>query len=305
MLMGINSLVFSLIRVFLRGLLPSEWFEVDYWLTYLQSDELLLPALDLDPDRAWSYLLGGLFLLFLYTVVFWVIVTVAEGGIIGAVNDESAGRRARMGSALGHGFRLLGRFAAIDAAVFLPLFIWLLIMLFVGMIDTFLVGFLTVQGQADAGTAVAIFTIGWACVLILGCLIPPIALISLWYRTLAFRDAAVLDHSVREAMRHTRQVLRQHVGELIGLTAFLYGVGYMLSWLTSLLSWPILALTAVPLAAGFSSAAGVLAMILNLLITLLVAFLKGILHAFTAVAWTIAYRRLTIEKVHTLRIDEE
>ncbi|MBX3061268.1 MAG: hypothetical protein KF770_32835, partial [Anaerolineae bacterium] len=64
-------------------------------------------------------------------------------------------------------------------------------------------------------------------------------------------------------------------------------------WLFSLLTLPILALTAVPLAAGSSSLAGILAAGLNVLISLLVALLKGVVHAFTAVAWTLAYRQLT------------
>lgn len=293
LLMGINGLVFSLLRLFVRPLLPGQWFELDYWLSLTQSG-VVLPALSLEPGQLWRYILGGSILLFVYTVVFWVVVTMAEGAIIGTALEEADGRAPRLGHVTHLALGYLGRFAAIDAAVFLPLFILMLVMLAVALLSTVVIAYLTLQTDTDARTAVTVFTVGWLCVLSLGCCIPPLTIGAIWYRTLAFRDAAVLNHGVREAMRHTRRVIRRHFGEFIALTALLYGLNYLLGWLLGLLSWPILALTAVPLATGITWVGGVLAVGLNLLVILLAALVQGMVHAFIAVAWTLAYREMTM-----------
>lgn len=166
-------------------------------------------------------------------------------------------------------------------------------MMAVALVDTLFLAYLTLQTEATATTAVTIYVVGWLCVLGLGCCIPPLTLVLIWYRTLAFRDAAILGHGVREAMQHTRQVIRQRWGELLALTVILVGLSYILNWLLGFLTLPVLALTAVPLTAGSSSLAGILATGLNVLLSLLVALLKGVVHAFTAVAWTLAYRELS------------
>jgi len=294
MLMGINSLVFNLIRPFLRSFLPSQWFEMEYWLNLAQSDNITPPDFSsLTSDTFGLYLLGSVLVLFFYVVVFWVIVTVAEGAIIGATFEDQRLRPLTFSTSLRLGFSYLKRFAAIDAAVFFPLFLWMLFMTIIGLIDTIAVGYMTLQTEAESSTVISVFVLGWLCVFALSCFIIPITLISIWYRTLAFRDAAILDHGVREAMRHTRQVIRQNFGDFLVMTVIIYGLSYVTGWLLSFLSLPILALTAVPLATGLSSISGILASGANLFITLLIALLRGILHAFTAVAWTIGYRQLT------------
>lgn len=292
--MGLNGLMFSLARLFLRPLLPNQWFDLNYWLSLVQGNAAL-PALNLEPGQLGRYFLGGSILLFVYVVLFWLVVTVAEGAIIGATIEEAAGRSARLGQAVNLGTGYLPRFAAIDAAVFLPPFVLMLVMLAVALADTAFLAYLALQTNADANTVVTVFVLGWLCVLALGCCLPPLTMGAIWYRALAFRDAAVLDHGVRQAMRHTRQVIRASLGPLLALTVFLYGLSYLLGWLSGLLTIPVLALTAVPLATGFSSIGGFVAGTLHLLIALLVAFLKGLVYAFTAVAWTLAYRQLTVD----------
>ncbi|MCP4363492.1 MAG: hypothetical protein GY796_36285 [Chloroflexi bacterium] len=294
LLMGINGLMFSLMRVFLRSLLPEQWFDAEQWLTFLQTGNIPLPTLNWEAADLWPLLISGSVALFVYVVVFWLVVTVAEGAVIGAVNVEAESRPSTLSHSIHLGISYLKRFAAIDAAVFLPLFIWMLILLLLAVLDTITVGYMTLQTDTEPRTAMTVFALGWLCVLSLSCFIIPITLVSIWYRTLAFRDAAVLDHGVRQAMKHTRQVIRQHAGELIALTVILYGLGTVLNWVFGLLSLPLLALTAVPLAAGLTSFGGFVAAALNLTMTLLVALLKGMVAAFTAVVWTLAYREMTI-----------
>ncbi len=303
--MGINSLVFSLARPFLRGLFPAHWFEIDYWLNIVQSGNLPAADFALNIDRLGTYLLVGSIGLFVYVVIFWVVVTVSEGAIIGSTNEYAQTRPSSFSRALRLGLGYLKRFAAIDAAVFLPLFLWLVFMVIIALINTIGIAYLSLQTTTETNTIIGIYVVGWLCVLFLGCLIIPISFISVWFRTLAFRDAAILDHGVRESIRHTRQAIKQNFGVILVMTIILYGLSYLLGWLLSFLSLPLAALTAVPLATGLTSFSGLLAAGANLLISLLVAFLKGILHAFTAVAWTLTYRRLTIEQVYRVQIAED
>ncbi|HRQ42034.1 MAG TPA: hypothetical protein PLD25_29290 [Chloroflexota bacterium] len=293
LLMGINGLVVGLVRPFLRTAIPEQWLSLEYWLAMLQSGSFQLPTISLTTAELWRYVLWGSVALFVYVVLFWVIVTVAEGAIIGAAHEEAERRPSRLGHSVRLGLSYLPRFAAIDAAVFLPVFLLLLLMMAVALADTAVIAYLTLQTQTETSTVITIYALGWLCVLGLGCCIPPLTLVLIWYRTLAFRDAAILGHGVRESLRHTRQVIRQHFGVLLALAVLLYGLSYVLGWLFSLLTLPVLALTAVPLAAGSSSLAGILATGLNVLLSLLVALLKGVVHAFTAVAWTLAYRELS------------
>lgn len=293
LLMGINGLVVGLARPFLRTAVPDQWLNLAYWLDMLQSGSFQLPAINLTPSQMWGYVLVGSLALFVYVVLFWVIVTVAEGAIIGAAYEEAEARPSHLGRSVRFGIGYLPRFAAIDAAVFLPIFLLLLLMMMVALADTAVIAYLTLQTQTETSTVITIYALGWLCVLALGCCIPPLTIVLVWYRTLAFRDAAILGHGVREALRHTRQVIRQHFGELLALAVLLYGLSYVLGWLFSLLTLPVLALTAVPLAAGITSPLGFVAAATNLLLSLLVALLKGMVHAFTAVAWTLAYRELS------------
>lgn len=293
LLMGINGLVVGLARPFLRTTVPEQWLSLEYWLEMVQSGTFQLPTMNLTTAELWRYVLWGSLALFVYVVLFWVIVTVAEGAIIGAAQEEAEARPSHLGRSVRLGIGYLPRFAAIDAAVFLPIFLLLLLMMMVALADTAVIAYLTLQTQTETSTVITIYALGWLCVLALGCCIPPLTIVLVWYRTLAFRDAAILGHGVREALRHTRQIIRQHFGELLALAVLLYGLSYVLGWLFSLLTLPVLALTAAPLAAGTTSPLGFVAAVTNLLLSLLVALLKGMVHAFTAVAWTLAYRELS------------
>ncbi|MBX3061007.1 MAG: hypothetical protein KF770_31500, partial [Anaerolineae bacterium] len=234
LLMGINGLVVGLARPFLRTAVPAQWLSPEHWLEMVQSGRFLLPAMNLTTAELWRYVLWGSLALFVYVVLFWVIVTVAEGAIIGAVTEEGEARPSHLGRSVRLGINYLPRFAAIDAAVFLPVFLLLLLMMAVALVDTAVIAYLTLQTQTETSTVITIYALGWLCVLALGCCIPPLTFVLIWYRTLAFRDAAILGHGVRESLRHTRQVIRQHFGELLALAVLLYGLSYVLGWLFSL-----------------------------------------------------------------------
>lgn len=287
LLLGINGLAFSLMRVFARAWLPAQWLDMAYWLELLSTDPATLMSWPM-PDLAVvsRYAGVGIVALFVYVIGFWLVVTVAEGGVITAVLAERNGQSVTFGGALRGGFGLLGRFAGIDAAVFLPWFVVALLAMLLAL--AVMVATLAIATQDVAVQwVVTFYVVGLLCVVPLGCLLLPLGMASTWYRNLAFRDAAVLHHGVRVAVRHTWVVVRAHLGDVLVLTALLLGVGYVVRYAVGFLSVPLLALTAVALLSG------PLLTLLNVLVTLLIALLKGMVLVFTAVAWTLAYWEIT------------
>lgn len=290
LLVGLNGLVVGVGRLLLRPLLPPEWLQIEYWLGLIENPQSAAPmTLNLNPTP----LLLGLVLLFVYVTLLWLIMTLAEGGIIATAVGQTEQQPLTGGQALRRSLGYLGRFAAIDALVFFPLFILMLIILAVGFVDTALLAYLTLQTQTETATAVAVYVVGWAIMLGLSCCMIPLTIGGSWYRRLGFVDAALHQHGPKQAIRHVWQVVRQRWGELVALTVILYGLDFVLGWLFSFLTLPVVLLTAVPLATGLLSFTGFLAASLNLLVLLLVAFLKGMVHAVVIVVWTLAYYRLS------------
>ena len=74
---GINGLASGLLRLFLRPLLPETWFDPQWWLDRAQSGEMTFPTLDFSMQTWGMVSLGGVFTIFLYVVVFWIVVTVS------------------------------------------------------------------------------------------------------------------------------------------------------------------------------------------------------------------------------------
>jgi len=189
------------------------------------------------------------------------------------------------------GFRLLARFIAIDALVFLPWFLLalLILLLFGGIVIGF--GLAAVQGGED--TAVPFLLIGLACILPLSCLLIPLSYASIIFRSLAFRDAALQKHSARLAIHHTWQQVRKHVGTVIILIFFIAGgvgtINLLLNWTMI----PLAALLAVPQATGIFTLPGMGAVLVVCLFLLLILLLKAILHALSATIWTLAYQKIS------------
>ena len=288
LLMGISHLISDILRLVLKLSLPAEWLDVDVWsdqLFALQSGDPLPDFFDFGslPENLFGYLAAGIVVLMVAVLVYWIIVTVAEGGIIGAVNLLETEDPADLGQSLQLGVGWLKRFVAIDALVFFPWFIIALVGMLVVSVALVASLFMALQ-DAAMEAVITVYGLGIACGALLGCLLIPIGAVSIWYRGLAFRDTAILDHGVKQATRHPWQIIKQNFGDILLLTIFLGGIKYLVGWGLSLLSLSSLAVTIL--------GDGLLAISGNILLLGLATVLRAVLTAFTATAWTIGYREL-------------
>ncbi len=229
-----------------------------------------------------TWLLSGTAVLFIISTAYWLAAAIAQGAIIGAVIDLDAERPSTFRLAARQGWGYLGRFIAIDALVFFPLFLLLLLLMLLVMGGILAIAYLSFQG-GGVKEVTAVLAIGLICLLPLTCLLFPIGLLTSAFRTLAFRDTAVCQTGARESIRHTGQIIRRQWGNVLILLALLWGIQYLPGLLLSLLTMGLGAVTAVsPALTGW----------LGWLVAGVTAVPLAILHAYSAAAWTLAYQEL-------------
>ncbi len=240
-----------------------------------------------EPDALLSWLLGGTAVLFVISIGYWLLVTVAQGAMIGAVIDWEGERPSSLRLALRHGVGLLGRFIAIDTLVFFPLFILSLALLLLATGGLLSIAYASMQGSSIE-SVMKTMTVGVFCMLPFLLLLIPVGMATSVYRTLAFRDTAVCGTGVRESIRHTWQVIRRQWGAVLVLALLLWGLqsvpGMLLSVLTALL-------------AAFTAVSPSATIWLSWIVGLGTAVPLAVLHAYIAVVWTLAYTELQSGKV--------
>ncbi|MCA9959872.1 MAG: hypothetical protein KC443_12595 [Anaerolineales bacterium] len=266
--------------VLLHLFIPTDWRNPDFVLAEV---EATLATSTLLLERMGSVLLWGVLLLFLLLIVGWLLFALAEGVIIRAVLDAEDERPVTATHALRGGWPLLGRFVAIDAAVFFPLFLLLLLMLLLlggALISSIIVG----TRQQTTGGFLLPLGVGGLCLLPLLLLLAPLGLLTTVFRGLAFRDTAVYQTGVRDTIRHTWTLTRAHLGPLLIVTGLLWGVKTLFNVALSMVTLPVFTflLPLVTLPRAF-------VLVVSLVAAILLLLLQAILHTFTAVTWTMAY----------------
>ncbi len=251
----------------------------------------------LSPEFSQAFL-NGRFLffllvwLFLAAVVFWLLVTLAEAALIAATLGIVNDRPITVGRALAVGRRFLSRFIAIDALVFLPWFVIALAAMGILAVSVGATAVLATQ-ETTTGALLASLGLGLSCAGLLACLLIPVSFVSVRYRTLAFRDTAVAGGTTRQSVRHTWQVVRRHLAEVIIFLAILWGLNYIFNLLLSLISLPLGLATAVPALLSFSPAGSgptlTLANLVGLGTAVLLAVPQALLFVYVGVVWTLAY----------------
>ena len=234
-------------------------------------------------------IVGGTLALALFFLLVWLAAAWADASLITAVSHPKP-----LSQSMRTGLRLLGRFIAVDALVFLPWFVLALLIMLLFSAAVIGSGLLAVQGRGE--TAVSLITIGLICVVPLSCLLIPVSSLSIIYRLSAFRDAALLNNGARHAVRHTWVVLRQHIGDVLLLVIFVSGGTAILNFVLNWTTIPLAGLMAVPQRSGMLSFAGVGAVLVLVVGLLLVLLLKAILHALASAVWTLAYQRMLEEE---------
>jgi hypothetical protein len=242
------------------------------------------------------FVVWGVPVLFLVVIGFWLVVTLAEGSLISAVLDLEGGRPVTLVRALARGVGLLVRFIAIDTVVFFPLFLLLLLLMILAIAWLLGAVWLSLR-DGTVASLTGFLLLGVICLLPLLCLMLPLTFLTVIYRTLAFRHAAVVGTGIRTSIRQTWHVIRRNVGTLLVLVILLWGLQYLLNLGLNLFIVPSTIGAVVPSLAVFNNdgmlAAGRLAPIaIGLLAGLLVIWLQALAHAFTATVWTLAYEEM-------------
>ena len=213
---GLTAVCFDFLRLFFGTRALGQFQELLRWAQAPQPAPFPIDFNFTDAELARIFI--GFVIVFLVVFLgFWVVATVAEAGIIQTAVNLERGEAVGLGTAVRSGFHWLGRFVAIDALVFFPWFLLALCTILLMIVLLLLVGYLGLN-QAELSSLFAVVGIGLLCVIPLFLLLIPVAWLSFIYRTIAFRDAVLLDHAVRVSVRHTWQVVRRHLSTAVLVT---------------------------------------------------------------------------------------
>jgi hypothetical protein len=249
--------------------------------------ELLLAAEPLSAGEFGRWATAVLLIAFVY----WLLITFAEGGLVGAVlsvQQEGTGQSGLDKTAVFRwGRRLLWRFLTIDAIIFVPPFLLMLLALLIPSGTLMATVWLEPQTVSFEMLALPLL-LGTACGGLLFCLALPLLPLTLLWRTLALRQTAVAvfaeqetTPTIRAAIKQSLYVARTHPVEILILALLLWGVVLTTHLLLSAVTWPIFALLAT-LPVTMSAPLG-------LLLSVLRAILQAIVQAYFIVAWTLGY----------------
>ncbi|MBE2225104.1 MAG: hypothetical protein IAF02_26440 [Anaerolineae bacterium] len=294
---GVTHVISALLQHWFTGYLRQDLLPI---LTNTSPEALLFAEeLPLVQDLAAEFFRGellivGLFWLFLALVGFWLIYTWAEAAIIAGSLHVQKGLPITLKQSLSIGWKFVGKFIAIDALVFFPWFVLALTAMILALIVLLGAVGMATQG-ASMESMMGIMAVGFGCVSLLGCLLLPLGFLTMQFRTLTFRDTAVFGGTIRESVKHTWQVVRANVAAVIILVAIMWGVDYVFGMVTSFITIPMGAITAVSIFNSASATGSSLVSFLSLFVALLLAFPKALLYVFIGIAWTLAYLDLSKE----------
>ena len=279
---GLNGLLFELVRLFFGAQLAAQFSSLLAWAQ--QPQPAPLPSnLDFTQTELGQYFFGFVILLFVQFIGFWMIATIAEASIVHTVSNLEENEATRFGKALRAGLRLLGRFLAIDAAVFFPWFLLALTVMLLMIVVILAIGYLGLN-NADLEQIFTVLIIATLCFIPLLLLLLPLAWVSFVYRTLAFRDAVVLNHSIRQSIKHTWAVVRANLGTAVLVTLLMMAVKSIGNWIVSLLSLPVYA------GLAYLGGESILGHVMGVGVALITAVISGVVYAYVATAWTITYK---------------
>jgi hypothetical protein len=216
-------------------------------------------------------------------------------------------RQVTFGQALRRGWRLLGRFIAIDSLLFLPIFILFLALLLVSFGG--LIGLVAVatQGVATPSDILAVLGVTSAAATAIICLILPVGILTALMRIVAFRKAAVDDMTPGNSIIHAWRLIRSNLFSIGFLGLLLVAFRYLLGTPFRLISFVLTAMSASPWLATYIDFPADLSMIsafagiLGLVVAILAGLLKALVYAFVSSSWTLGYLELTTAVRQTRR----
>jgi hypothetical protein len=240
-------------------------------------------------------LIGGVLLIFLAVLTFWLLSAIADGGLIVAVRAIEQGRPLRLAESISAGIGLIGRFIGIDTVLFLPLFLLALALMLVGMGGLGGLVLAATRPGAQIGDLLLVVGLSTAVSLPIVLLMLITGAIVLVLRSLAFRAAALEGLNTGQSIRRSWHLLRNKLLPITLLALVLWA-------LRSLVGMPLrivtLALVAADLGQFFLAASNPaqsggefswLLAIAGLIVALLSGLVAGVMHAYGSASWTMAY----------------
>lgn len=234
----------------------------------------------------------------LVSLALWVISVIAQGGLIGGVQQIEEEGNTTFGQAWSAGARNFWRLFGLSLLLVLP--VLLLLIIFAALFGVALVPIITAAIRGDesilskaANSAFALICGGGT----LGCVGLLYAIIAAALRTFGERAIVLEQKGVIDAVSRGWEVFRGNLGNIILLALLMLVVsivvGFVIAIVSGLLSAPAL-ITAI-LSVGNEGGAGSLALggFTLVLVAIVAAVINAIFAAFSSAVWTLAYRQFT------------
>jgi hypothetical protein len=235
-------------------------------------------------------------LLFLLSVVFFVLTFAAQGGLVHLVNEAEERRPVRAGDGWRVGFRLWGRVFLLDFIVGVPILVIVVVfaVIFGASIVSLAAGGANFENAAAVATAGIGAGIGGICcgaaLLVIASfayslIVGPVSQVALRYAVLEDRGAW---ESLKTGWRDfwaKRGAFMMFVA--LWLASMVYGIALALLLMIFIVPMMVMVITGnIPAAVGVGVLAGLVAMVPG-----------AIFGAFSSAAWTIFFRRMTGREV--------
>jgi hypothetical protein len=269
----------ALVSVRLAG---RRWLDTGAWQRLADEPEVALELLDrfLQPP----VLIMVLLVLLTAPLLFWFLNAVAEGGLIRAVAELDRGGGVTAAAVWRVGLGLVVPFLLIDTALFLPLFLLFLFALLLA--SGGLIGLLLLAAEGSAPQImVTLLITGGACVSGLLLLSLPLTLLTLIFRLIAFRCAALDGLKTMAAIRQAGHIIRYNAVHVLLLVA----IAWVASLVFNLASGAPIGLLGMGSLLAPEAVSSWLPLVL-FMAEWLRALLHAILFVFTAALWTLAYQ---------------
>lgn len=248
----------------------------------------------------------GLFcVLFVISIALWVISIIANGGLIGGVDQIERDGSTTFGQAWGMGARKFWPLLGLNILLALPILILLAIgFVLVGGSLFAIVGAAMAQDPNDAAAATAATAgLGALCFGgLLACVGFVYSLLAAALQTFGERAIVLEDMGVMDSLRKGWEVFRGNLGNIILLALVMLVIGIVVGFVVGLVS---AALFLPVLFTGFIGAANnpdtftigagtiILAALAFIAVAIIAAIIGALFKAFNSAAWTLAYRQFT------------
>lgn len=237
---------------------------------------------------------------FVISIVLWVVSIIASGGLIGGVQQIEDEGSTTFGRAWRTGARKFWPLLGLILLLALPgiLLAILFVLLFGGSLIPIIAGASMGDEQGGAGIAggLVLLVCGGG---VLACIGFIYAILAAALQTFGER-AIVLDNlGVMDALRKGWQVFRSNLGNIILLALIMFVISLVVGFVVAFFAGLLFAPTLFSIFVGASSESGIgtgtiiLGVVTFIVVVILSAIINALFTAFYSTVWTLAYRQFT------------